>query len=201
MPLVARSLGVQVRDIVVHPLGGMTRLDWGARDPRKEALISLRGPRRRTSRSRGSLWVAFRGVLDEPGRWIEWVVAPFLMVNVALGALEPRPGVSDGRRAASCARCSRSRLGHLPATRVAARIGRWLAAARRCSRPSFAASFGWSFWQSLAFPIVGLFVFILGEVELKQAEAAELFEPHGRDRMAAQQARQPPHPRSSPART
>src|SRR5437868_4605166 len=42
--IVARALGVRVLDIVVHPLGGMTRLQWEARDPGREALISCAGP-------------------------------------------------------------------------------------------------------------------------------------------------------------
>jgi Zn-dependent protease len=169
--LVARSLGVTVRDIVVHPLGGMTRLDWGARDPRKEALISSAGPAINLVIA-GLLWLAFRNQLGQEGRWTNWVLVPFLMVNVALGVLNLVPAFPmDGGRILRA--LLSTRLGHLPATRVAARIGRWLAIATLFA-PLFVISLGGSFWQSLAFPIVGLFVFVLGEIELKQAEAGEL---------------------------
>jgi Zn-dependent protease len=169
---VARWLGVSVRDIVVHPLGGMTRLDWSARDPRKEALISSAGPAINLLVA-GLLWIGFRGALGNESRWTTWVLVPFLMINVALGALNLVPAFPmDGGRILRAVLATR--LGHLPATRVAARIGRWLAILTLFA-PLLAPSFGWSFWQSLAFPIVGLFVFILGEWELKQAEAAEMF--------------------------
>jgi Zn-dependent protease len=169
--LVARSLGIAVRDIVVHPLGGMTRLDWGARDPRKEALISSAGPAINLVIA-GVLWLAFRDQLGHEGRWTSWVLVPFLMVNLALGALNLVPAFPmDGGRILRA--LLSTRLGHLPATRVAARIGRWIAIATLLA-PLLAPTLGWSFLQSLAFPIVGLFVFVLGEIELKQAEAAEL---------------------------
>jgi Zn-dependent protease len=168
---VARSLGVQVRDIVVHPLGGMTRLDWTARNPRKEALISCAGPAVNLVMA-GALWAVFHGMLDEPGRWMSWVVVPFLTANVALGALNLIPAFPmDGGRVLRAVLSTK--MGHLPATRIAARIGRWVAALTLLA-PFVGPSFGWSFLQSLALPIVGLFVLVLGELELKQAEAAEL---------------------------
>jgi Zn-dependent protease len=169
--VVARALGVRVRDIVVHPLGGMTRLDWTARDPRKEALISSAGPAVNLVLG-GALWLFFRDVLDGDGRWITWVLVPFLMANLALGALNLVPAFPmDGGRILRALLATR--LGHLPATRVAARIGRWIALLTLFA-PLFAPALGWSVWQSLALPIVGLFVWVLGEVELKQAEASEL---------------------------
>jgi Zn-dependent protease len=168
---VARSLGIHVRDIVVHPLGGMTRLDWTARNPRKEALISCAGPAVNLVVA-AALWAVFHGMLDEPARWMSWVVLPFLTANLALGALNLIPVFPmDGGRVLRAVLSSR--LGHLPATRIAARIGRWVAALTLLA-PFVGPSFGWTFLQSLALPIVGLFVFVLGEIELKQAEAAEL---------------------------
>jgi Zn-dependent protease len=168
---VARALGVRVRDIVLHPLGGMTRLDWTARDPRKEALISTAGPAINLV-----LALAVWGILkitDGEGPVVEWVLAPLLLVNLALGALNLVPAFPmDGGRILRAMLATR--MGHLPATRVAARIGRWIAGAALLA-PLLAPSFGWSFWQALVFPVLGIFIFILGEIELKQAEAAELF--------------------------
>jgi Zn-dependent protease len=167
----ARTLGVKVRDIVVHPLGGMTRLDWTARDPLKEAMISCAGPAVNLLVA-GILWIVFRGTLQEPARWMAWFVLPFLTANAALGALNLVPAFPmDGGRVLRA--LLSTKLGHLPATRIAARIGRWIAALTLLV-PFVAPSFGWTFWQALAFPIVGLFVFVLGELELKQAEAAEM---------------------------
>jgi Zn-dependent protease len=168
---VARSVGVHVRDIVLHPLGGMTRLDWTARDPRKEALISSAGPAVNLLIS-VVVWAALRWSGAGDGRLAEWVLAPLVLVNLALGALNLIPAFPmDGGRILRA--LLSLRMGHLPATRLAARIGRWIAGIALVL-PLFAPAFGWSVWQALVFPILGVFVFVLGEIELKQAEAAEL---------------------------
>ena len=57
---VPRIRGI-ARDIVVHPLGGMTRLDWTARNPRKEALISCAGPAVNLIMA-GALWAIFHEI-------------------------------------------------------------------------------------------------------------------------------------------
>jgi Zn-dependent protease len=169
--VVARMLGIQVRDIVLHPLGGMTRLNWSARDPRKEALISIAGPISNLFIA-GLVWLFGRGLIEQGGRPAEWVVVPLLLVNLALGALNLIPAFPmDGGRMLRA--LLSTKMGHLRATRVAARIGRCLAALTFLA-PFIAPLWGGSFWQTLPFPFVGLFVLVLGEIELKQAEAAEL---------------------------
>jgi Zn-dependent protease len=171
--LVARALGVRVLDIVVHPLGGMTRLAWTAKDPRREALISCAGPATNLLIAL-VIWAFAWPVPDEPGRWMTWLVIPFFTTNLALGALNLVPAFPmDGGRILRA--LLSTRLGHLRATRLAARIGRWIAAATLLA-PLLAPQFGWSFLQALVIPLAGLFVFFLGELELKQAEAAELLQ-------------------------
>ena len=168
--VVARAVGVRVRDIVVHPLGGMTRLDWTARDPRKEALISSAGPAINLVIAL-LLWGVLHNV-GVQGRLLDWVLAPLLLANLWLGALNLIPAFPmDGGRILRA--LLSVRFGHLPATRLAARIGRWIAGLALLA-PLLAPTFGWTFWQAAVFPVLGLFVFILGEIELKQAEAVEL---------------------------
>jgi stage IV sporulation protein FB len=168
---VATRLGVTVRDIVLHPLGGMTRLEWSARDPRKEALISSAGPALNLLLALAT-WSALRLFDVGPGRLLSWVLQPLLFVNLALGALNLVPAFPmDGGRILRALLATRR--GHLPATRIAVRVGRWFAGLALAA-PFLALAVGWSFWQALVFPVLGLFVFVLGEIELKQAEAADL---------------------------
>ena len=186
---VARSLGVHVRDIVVHPLGGMTRLDWTARNPRKEALISCAGPAVNLVMAGVALgrlpWDARRAwALDVLGRRSRSSRRTW---RSASSTSSRRSRWTAG---ASCGPLLSSKLGHLPATRIAARIGRWVAALTLLA-PFVGPSFGWTFLQSLALPIVGLFVFVLGEIELKQAEAAELLSRMGAAARDARRARSP----------
>jgi Zn-dependent protease len=168
----ARALGVRVRDIVLHPLGGMTRLDWTAADPRKEALISSAGPAINLVLA-AALWLVLRATGWDAGvPVVAWVLGPLLLVNVALGTLNLVPAFPmDGGRILRAVLSTR--VGHLPATRLAVRIGRVLALLALLA-PLAAPAFGWSVWQSLVLPVLGLFIFMLGEIELKRAEAGEL---------------------------
>ena len=155
----------------MHPLGGMTRLDWTAREPRKEALISSAGPAMNlaiAARPLGGLpWT-----LDEPGRWTDWVLVPLILSNLALGALNLVPAFPmDGGRILRA--LLSLKLGHLPATRVAARIGRWIAALTLVA-PFLAPGFGWSFWQALVFPVVGCSSSSSARSSSSRPEAAEL---------------------------
>jgi Zn-dependent protease len=168
--MVAKTVGVHVRDIVLHPLGGMTRLDWTAKDPKREALISSAGPA--INLVIAALLLGILAATRAEGRFAEWVLRPLFMVNVALGVLNLIPAFPmDGGRILRA--LLSVRFGHLRATRIAARIGRWIAALALVV-PFFAPALGMSFWQSLVFPILGVFVFVLGEIELKQAEALDL---------------------------
>src|SRR5262249_17756702 len=143
--ITARALGVRVLDIVVHPLGGMTRLQWAARDPGREALISCAGPTVNPAvAARRS--AVLRAIPQSA--WSEWLLVPFMTTNLALGALNFVPAFPmDGGRILRA--LLSTKMGHLRATRVAARIGRWLAGATLLA-PFLAPSLGWTFLQALA---------------------------------------------------
>lgn len=129
--LVARRLGVGVRDILLLPIGGVARLERMPRSPGDEILIALAGPLSNFALAillAPLVWLvhhqASQGSLSWQGVWV--YVRQIFLLNLALGTFNLAPAFPmDGGRVlrALLAR----KLGYFRATLIAAKVGRVLA--------------------------------------------------------------------------
>ena len=118
--LVARRFGVLTKEIMLLPIGGAAMLGSNPKEPHHELLIALAGPVVSLALS-GLAWVLWQAVALT-------VLADLVVVNLMLGLFNLLPAFPlDGGRVlrASLARW----MGNLRATRVAAKLGRFLAVA------------------------------------------------------------------------
>jgi Zn-dependent protease len=90
--LVARWLGVPVRWITLHLLGGVTELEGEARSPRQDALISVAGPV--VSLAAGLLaWGATRLVAGQGLDVPEFLLLELAVANLLVGGFNLLPGL------------------------------------------------------------------------------------------------------------
>ncbi|MDX2087630.1 MAG: site-2 protease family protein [Kofleriaceae bacterium] len=129
--LVARRFGVETQDIVLLPIGGMSRMEELPERPREELLVSLAGP---------AVNVVLAGILAlivwgtggafRPSEALSLrgaFTAQLLWINVGLAVFNLLPAFPmDGGRALRA--LLTLKLGRPRATRVAAAIGKMLAA-------------------------------------------------------------------------
>jgi Zn-dependent protease/predicted transcriptional regulator len=129
--LVARRFGVVTQDIVLLPIGGMSRMEELPSRPREELLVSLAGP---------AVNVVLAGILAlvvwgtsgtfRPSEAINLrgaFTAQLLWINVALAVFNLLPAFPmDGGRALRA--LLTLKVGRARATRIAAAIGKMLAA-------------------------------------------------------------------------
>ncbi|MDX1388001.1 MAG: site-2 protease family protein [Acidobacteriota bacterium] len=116
--LTARHYGIGTRDVTLLPIGGLARLDRLPTNPRHELWIALAGP---------AVNVAIAGVL---AIWIALFGGAFfaqlMMINLALAAFNLLPAFPmDGGRVLRALLAQR--MGRVPATDIAATIGKGLA--------------------------------------------------------------------------
>jgi Zn-dependent protease len=116
--LAARYFGIGTRDVTLLPIGGLARLDRMPRDPQQELWIALAGP---------AVNVALAGLF---GIWSSlfggWFSSRLMMINLALVAFNMLPAFPmDGGRVLRAALARR--MGHAPATEIAASIGKGMA--------------------------------------------------------------------------
>ncbi len=123
--LAARRLGVRPLDILLTPLGGMTRLSRTRWEPGREFWIALAGPVVNLALGGGfRLSAAVAGGAGAPA--VALALEAFAWVNLALAALNLLPAFPmDGGKLLRAA--VGSRIGFARATRLAARVGRVLA--------------------------------------------------------------------------
>ena len=177
--LAARRVGVEVLDIVLTPLGGMARLQGVLTDPRRELVIAAAGPL--TNLGIAALiwiWFATAGAGSPPdGASLELAdetggllgTSPLrvaFLFNLLLGLLNLVPAFpTDGGRIfrASLALA----IGNLRATRIACRLGMWIAISL-IILPFFSSGSQW--W---ILPFVGLFLIAAGVKERLLVEARE----------------------------
>ena len=116
--LAARHYGIGTRDITLLPIGGLARLNRMPTNPRHELWIALAGP---------AVNVAIAGVL---GVWVSLFGGAFfgrlMLINLALAAFNMLPAFPmDGGRVLRALLAQR--MGRVPATDIAASIGKGLA--------------------------------------------------------------------------
>ena len=158
--LVARAHGIPVQDITLLPIGGVARLGAMPEHAGTELAITIAGP----VLNFVVAGVAY-GILALTGSIIPgWLVGLFqkiLVINLGLGTFNLLPGFPmDGGRLLR-AYLARTR-GYVQATHIAARVGRWMAAAFAIFGLTrvFGGDFG-GLWLVL----IAFFVYVSGKQE------------------------------------
>jgi len=130
--LVARRFGIPTRDIILLPIGGVSRLERMPREPRQELLVALAGPAVNVALAA----VAFLAILLVDAPWspesLSLVGGPILdkllWLNIGLAGFNLLPAFPmDGGRVLRAVLAMK--LDRVRATDVAARIGHWMALA------------------------------------------------------------------------
>lgn len=178
--LVARAHGIRVEGITLLPIGGMAKLGMMPEDPWIETKVAAAGP---------SLNFALAGLLllfaratglpmfaagdsAEPTVYHATFLGMLFLANLGLGIFNLIPAFPmDGGRLlrAQLAR----RWGYLSATRTAARIGRWIAAAMAIyTLVSFVRP---ELPTTLLLPVIALFIYFAGKREEMMVAARQSF--------------------------
>lgn len=163
--LVALRLGVPIRGITLHLLGGAAMMARHPKSPREELWIAAAGPAVSVALGLlGLLVLSLSGVPWDPrGAGFTSLIPYFAFLNLAMGVFNLIPALPmDGGRILRA--YLSPRYGDLSATRTAARVAR-----------VFAALFflGGLYIGSFALPLIGLFVWVLARQEEKQALARD----------------------------
>lgn len=128
--LTARRYGVQTREIILLPIGGVSRLERIPENPRQEFWVAVAGPLVSLAIA-GVLFLGFRLMLANPAPTDAWVatgrfVYRLMWVNVALAAFNLLPAFPmDGGRVLRSLLATR--MPYPRATHYAARLGQGLA--------------------------------------------------------------------------
>lgn len=121
--LMARQLGMQVRSVTLHFLGGHTEIAGEMRRPRDEFLVSVVGPLTSLAIAAG----AWAGTVVLPGGLIGFAAETLALANLVVGVLNLVPGLPlDGGRVLRSGVWAATGRPHL-ATAVAAWAGRGVA--------------------------------------------------------------------------
>jgi len=162
--LVAKRFGVQVHKITLYPFGGMAHMSMIPERGREELIIALAGPLTNLALALPFLIVLpfMGGVtpdLDGGGSGNPALVLLqfWTVVNVLLGLFNLLPAFPlDGGRVLRSMLVSR--MGFLPATELAVKVGRFVAVGMFL--------FGIAIGQPFSFGLVALFVWFMGGREL-----------------------------------
>lgn len=128
--LTARKYGVQTREIILLPIGGVSRLERMPEDPRREFWIAAAGPLVSLAIA-AILYLAYLGFLANPDPGAAWIeggrfVYRLMWVNVALAVFNMVPAFPmDGGRVLRSLLATR--MPYPRATHYAARLGQGLA--------------------------------------------------------------------------
>ena len=128
--LAARRFGVRTRDIILMPIGGVARLKRMPKNPREELIVALAGPAVNivVASVLLAITVPFTGVnvLVHPESVAMSLVGKVIAVNLAMIVFNMLPAFPlDGGRVLRA--ILSHGLGHLKATRIAARVGQTMA--------------------------------------------------------------------------
>ncbi len=163
--LAARAFGIGTRDITLYPIGGVARLESLGRKPWQEFWIALAGPAVNVgivlvlaSLMVSAILIGAPGEADNVGLTFLQAV---LAINVGMVVFNLLPAFPlDGGRVLRALLAMG--LGKLRATQVAARLGAVLA--------GIIAVGGLLFLGSPTLLIIGLFLFLAGQQELRAVE-------------------------------
>jgi len=158
--LVARAHGIPVQDITLLPIGGVARLGAMPEHPGTELAITIAGPALNFAVAGVAYGLLVLTAPFVPG-WLTDLFQKILVINLALGTFNLLPGFPmDGGRLLR-AYLARTR-GYVEATHIAARVGRWMAAAFVVFGLTrvFGGDFG-GFWLVL----IAFFVYVSGKQE------------------------------------
>lgn len=159
--LAARKFGIQTKDVILSPLGGMARLMKLPATPYQEVVVAAAGPA-------VNLVLAGMGLLLQPlivpataaGAFFSALTGWFITINLVLIAFNLIPALPmDGGRILRALLTKKQ--GHLKATQTAAKVARWSALGM--------AVYGVATGQLMLLIIAG-FVFCMSWVELMQAK-------------------------------
>lgn len=128
--IAARKFGVRTRDIILMPIGGVARLERIPRRPREELIVALAGPAVNVvlAASLLALTLPVFGVdgLVVPTSFTANLVGKAIAVNLAMIVFNMLPAFPlDGGRVLRAVLSSS--MGHLKATRAAAKTGQAMA--------------------------------------------------------------------------
>ncbi|HYC78723.1 MAG TPA: site-2 protease family protein [Planctomycetota bacterium] len=194
--LVARRYGIQVDEILLHPLGGMAKLLWRADDPALEVRVALAGPLTNLVLA-GACALAQAATELDPGSFGAHLLELGVVVNLVLGLGNLLPAFPmDGGRVLRAALSIRR--GRLVATRIAVRIGRRLALLIALAPFVLMAVAEVSAVVLVALPLLAATVFLLGEKERLTAEAQAFLSGERPPRRPPNDA--PPRPDDAPPR-
>lgn len=128
--LAARHFGVQTQDIILMPIGGVARLERMPKRPVEELLVALAGPAVNVGIASVLLMVTLptigiHGLLN-PMSFAASLAGKAIAVNLAMIVFNMLPAFPlDGGRVLRA--LLSSGMGHLRATRIAARVGQIMA--------------------------------------------------------------------------
>jgi Zn-dependent protease len=165
----ARAAGIEVHEVVIHPLGGVAKLLWRADDPALEWRVAAAGPAVNLAFAAVAFGVAAATGPDPDA----WFLPTFLGVNLVVGCGNLLPAFPlDGGRILRA--LLTPRLGAKAATEAAVRTGRVIAAALFALALVPGASAGLGGETRFALFLFGLVVLALGEWERWKIAAMSL---------------------------
>jgi Zn-dependent protease len=128
--LAARRFGVQTKDIILMPIGGVARLERMPKRPREELIVALAGPAVNVVIATVLLlitlpFIGLNGFVS-PTSLATNLVGKTIAVNLAMIVFNMLPAFPmDGGRVLRA--LLSIRIGHLKATRIAAKVGQTMA--------------------------------------------------------------------------
>lgn len=158
----AAYFGIRTLDITLLPIGGMARLERLPEKPYQELVVALAGPAVNFVIAAGLLPIVMLVAVSTPGSATEIFSLGFaqqlLVANLILAVFNLLPAFPmDGGRVLRSLLAMR--MGHLRATEVAARVGRWMAL--------FLGVLG--IFYSWMLVLLAVFIFVAGTAELLAA--------------------------------
>ena len=182
--LTARRFGVDTRDIILFPIGGVARLEYLPEKPLEEFYIAIAGPLVNVAIAvflslyffiDANSWAYIQAFFTEDIEILEQITSPFQLfvplligmnLGIALFNMLPAFPMDGGRifRALLSLKWSRRR-----ATLIASRLGQILAVGLFC--------YGvYNFHPVL--PLIGIFIFFVANSEYKMVKTDELLKNH-----------------------